>query len=186
MMKIKLVAFMGESGTGKDTIATLLYHSNPGLFSTIVSCTTRPIREGEIDGVNYYYLTKEQFLDKVNHGDMLEYNEFNGWYYGADKDTLNKDKINLGVFNPQGVRDLAKYEDIDLLTIYIVADDKIRLIRQLNREPNPDIDEIIRRYGTDKRDFENLKDIDYAIVPNTLLSEALDKTIEIIEDKFHI
>ena len=70
-------------------------------YHKIVSCTTRPKRENEIEGINYYYLNNEEFAQKVINGDMLEATYFNGWHYGTSKNSL-VDGINIGVFNPGG------------------------------------------------------------------------------------
>lgn len=162
---IKIVALIGEAGSGKDTIMQNLLKKYPQYFNEIISCTTRPIREGEINGVNYYFLTSEDFLDKVAKGEMLEATSFNGWYYGTGLLSVKENAINLGVFNPAGIYTLSKNENIELTVFKIECSDKIRLLRQLNREHNPNVDEIIRRYKTDKIDFSNLK-FHYTIVEN--------------------
>ena len=70
-------------------------------------------------------------------------------------DALDKNKINIGVFNPEGIKNLQR-NDINLIVYRIVAPAKTRLLRQLNREENPDVDEIIRRFHTDNLDFCDL------------------------------
>lgn len=154
MDKYKIVAVMGKAGAGKDSfVETLIKGNYLPWAKPIISCTTRPIRENEQDGVNYHYLTDEEFITQQNNGEMLEATIFNNWYYGTSLKNLNKNALNIGVFNPEGVEILRNNSQIDLLVIYITADDKVRLLRQLNREEHPDCDEIIRRYGTDKQDF---------------------------------
>lgn len=86
---------------------------------------------------------------------MLEYTEFNNWYYGTSIDSLDKNKINIGVFNPDGVKNLLT-KDCNLLIFWIDASDKTRLLRQLNRENEPNVKEIIRRFNTDEKDFSNI------------------------------
>lgn len=149
----KVVALAGKAGSGKDTIMQRVLAAAPDRFHEIVSCTTRPMREGEVDGKNYYFLSIEEFADKINRGQMLEKTSFNNWLYGTPLSSLVEDKVNIGVFNPAGLRLLSASPQIDLSIVFIVADAKFRLIRQLNREENPDVDEIIRRYGADEEDF---------------------------------
>ena len=84
---------------------------------------------------------------------MIEATVFNTWCYGTSIKNLNSNKLNIGVFNPEGVEILQESKDIDLTVVYIIAKDKVRLLRQLNREENPDCDEIIRRYTTDAIDL---------------------------------
>lgn len=158
MGKYKIIAVMGQAGAGKDSFVNAIIKGNYlSLAKPIISCTTRPIRENEQDGVNYHYLTNEEFAEQVVNGEMLEATVFNNWCYGTSTKNLDKNAINLGVFNPEGVEILRGYDNIDLIVIYIVADDKVRLLRQLNREEHPDCNEIVRRFGTDKQDFKETR-----------------------------
>lgn len=150
-----VVALIGEAGTGKDTILrSMMYKYGYGLHE-IISHTTRPPREGEKNGVNYYFISEEEFNDKILNDQLLEYAEFNNWYYGTALDALDENKINIGVFNPEGIKNLQR-DDINLIVYRIVVPAKTRLLRQLNREENPDVDEIIRRFHTDNLDFCDL------------------------------
>lgn len=184
----KVIALCGEAGCGKDTLAKRVEKELGWNF--IISCTTRPIREGEQEGVNYYYLTNEEFANKVLNGDMLETTFFNGWAYGASIDALKENKINIGVFNPDGIQILEEDNRIDLKVIYLQVSPKERLIRQLTRETNPNIDEIFRRYQTDNSDFSeffhsnifNLSD-DYYIFSNET-KEQLEENVKLIRKLF--
>ena len=178
MSKI-VVALVGKAGAGKDTVAKELATANPN-WHTIVSCTTRPKREGEKEGVNYYYLTDEEFQNKVEQGDLLEATCFNGWHYGTLKSSLN-DGVNVGVFNPEGFDSLVSFEkteEIILFGYFIDASDKIRMMRQLCRETDPDVAEICRRYFADKDDFEMIDAMHehflYGYFDDEFLNENLD------------
>ena len=151
----KIIAIMGEAGTGKDSLMQEILKLEPMLHE-VISCTTRPMRQGEIEGVNYYYYTPEQFGDRVLHDEMLECTVFNDWFYGTSYDSVRSDCINIGVFNPTGVESLLARSDVDVKVIRVVAEDKTRLIRQLNREEWPDVREIIRRFNADWMDFEGI------------------------------
>ena len=153
----KIVALIGEAGSGKDTIMQRILARYPLAFNEIISCTTRPMREGEAEGVNYFYLTPEEFAGKVLNGEMLEATSFNDWFYGTSYDSLRSDCPNIGVFNPDGIRAMSEMPDVDVTIFKITCSDKVRLLRQLNREENPNVDEIIRRYKTDKEDFYDLE-----------------------------
>ena len=160
MKKIKILALFGKSASGKDTIQKWIVSNFPRTFNGIVSCTTRPPRDGEQDGVAYHFLTNEEFTAKVLNGDMLEATDFRGWFYGTSISELNEQKINVGVFNVAGIECLLEDSRLDVFPVFVCATDKTRLLRSLNREPNPDCKEICRRFGTDKKDFENI-DFDY-------------------------
>lgn len=151
-----IIALIGEAGSGKDRIMKEVLASNPSLHE-IISCTSRPMREGEVNGVNYFYYTRQEFEDKYFNGEMLESCVFNNWFYGTSYDSVKKDCINIGVFNPEGIKSLIRRKDCNLCVFWIRTDDKTRLLRQLNREEHPDVEEIIRRYSTDKKDFFDLE-----------------------------
>lgn len=155
-MKYKILALIGESGAGKDTIMQEVIHSGLHL-AEIVSCTTRPPREGEIDGKNYHFLSNSAFLHKLKQGEMLETSKFNNWFYGTSLKELNPNMINIGVFNPDGILSMLQNPEVELAVIHVRASDKTRLIRQLSREENPNIEEILRRYQADKKDFSAIQ-----------------------------
>lgn len=158
MKKIKVIALMGEAGAGKDYILHDVMNTDnqdgKHKLHEIVSCTSRPPREGEVDGVNYHFLAKEYI--EAHENDFLELSTFRGWYYGTRYSDLNPDKINVGVFNPAGVRALLKSDKVEVKVFWVKAPARIRLIRQLQRETNPDIGEIIRRYQADINDFSSI------------------------------
>ncbi len=182
MEKIKVIALIGEAGSGKDFLLRCVLGTYPTTFNEIISCTTRPMRMGEVDGKNYYFLTDERFQELIKENQMLETAEFNGWYYGTMKQALSEEKVNIGVFNPTGIRSLLKREDIELKVFYVRAPAKKRLIRQLNREDNPNVDEVIRRYTTDKEDFSKI-DFHYEDIQNRFV-EDVEYTMQKIQLAF--
>lgn len=155
MKKYKIIALIGESGAGKDSIMREVMKVEPGLHE-IVSCTTRPKREGEKHGVNYFFLSNGDFAKKVVSMEMLEATCFNNWFYGTSIDSLDETKVNIGVFNPDGIDALLESPMVDVKVYYIQVTEKNRLLRQLNREENPNVSEIIRRFKTDQEDFFDL------------------------------
>ena len=159
--KYNILAIMGKAGSGKDTLCKVLL-SQPQFkdASPIISCTTRPIRENEQDGINYHFLTNEEFTNQILNNEMIEATIFNTWCYGTSIKNLNPNKLNIGVFNPEGISLLKDNPNINLKVIYIAANDKDRLLRQLNREKNPDVHEIIRRFSADENDFRE-EEIDF-------------------------
>ena len=156
----KIIAIIGEAGSGKDTLMNkVIYEAGAApvsIFHTLISCTTRPPRDYEKDGVNYYFLTNEEFAARVLKNDFLEVSEFNNWFYGTAKSELDQNKINIAVLNPEGIENILLHDDIQLKVFYLDVKGKTRLIRQLQREENPDIPEIYRRYMADDEDFNYL------------------------------
>lgn len=181
MNKYTIVGLCGEAGSGKDTLATRLAKEYDWNF--IINCTTRPIREGEVDGVNYYFLSNDAFAEKILNGEMLEATIFNNWGYGTTINSLKEDKINIGVFSPDSLTALAENPNIDLHVFYLLVTPKERLLRQLNREENPNVEEIIRRYSTDVKDFDYyLYGYNDYIILNNQTKEDFEHNVKIIKN----
>lgn len=162
--KYQVIALIGEAGAGKDTIQQATCQLHPLLFHSIVSCTTRPKRGNEKDGVDYHFITLEDFTRKVLNGDMMEATEFNNWFYGTPINSLVKDKINIGVFNPTGVEALLEDSRLNVTVVRVNCSEKTRLMRCLSREENPNCEEICRRYFADKKDFSTMDIDEYYVV----------------------
>lgn len=161
--KYKILALFGKSGAGKDTIQKWLttnYNMNG-----IISCTTRPPRDYERNGIHYHFLSNEEFAQKVLNMSMLEATVFNDWCYGTPIESLRKDKINVGVFNIQGIECLLQDNRLDILPIFIDCSDKKRLLRNIKREKVPNCLEICRRFITDEKDFSDIN-FDYITFDN--------------------
>ena len=82
-----LLVVSGPSGAGKGTICKALLEKHKEIYLS-VSATTRAPRKGEVDGVNYYFTTKEEFVKRVEEGDFLEHAEVYGNYYGTPKSSV--------------------------------------------------------------------------------------------------
>ena len=120
MSKCTIIAIMGKAGSGKDTLLNALMEEETFKDAfRIVSCTTRPIREYEIDGVDYHFITTKEFTNQILSGEMIEATVFNTWCYGTSLKNLDLNKINIGVFNPEGIELLKERNDVDLTVIYV-------------------------------------------------------------------
>lgn len=151
-MSLKVIAILGKAGSGKDTLAQQIVTDDR--FSLVVTATTRPKRDYEVDGIDYIFMTEEEF----KRAEKIEEASFNGWHYGTPISALSKDKINVIVINPDGFISLVSNNKIDIVGSFeLQVNDKERLLRQLNREDNPNVDEIVRRYITDKEDFQKFE-----------------------------
>ena len=165
MARYKLIAIVGEAGSGKDSLAEALVDqlNDEGIAThEVVSYTTRPKRDYEIEGKDYHFVLPNIMVELILQNKILEAAEFNNWVYGTCIDDLEIDKINVEVLNPEGVESMSTDPRIDLCVIQCICNEKERLIRQLNREFDPNIDEIIRRLGTDRRDFCDFHPSDYS------------------------
>lgn len=184
--KYDLIALVGKSGSGKDTILKEMQRmTSPHSLHTVISYTTRPPREGEIDGVDYNFVSIEEMTKMILSDEVIEASIFRDWCYGTSLASLDNKKINIGVFNMDGISSLMECKSqINLRVYYIIAKGKTRIIRQLLREEDPDIEEIFRRYITDEDDFEEMSGIEYKKVYNEDIKPA-EAAAAILEDIFN-
>ena len=180
MKKIKIIALFGQAGSGKDYLFNKVIHWDeegvlPPIFNKIIKTTTRPKRENEEDGIDYNFVSQELFFKRNQNNYLSGVSVYRGWYYGIDISAVDEDKPNIVILDIQQIKDLMKYDNIDLTLFKIAAAPKTRLLRQLNREQNPDVNEIVRRFEADKEEYMKI-DFDYIELQNETLEDA-DKAI---------
>lgn len=161
------------AGTGKTTLVRMLSQEFPCIHES-VSCTTRPIRPGEVEGKDYYFLSKEQFEKKLAEGDFLEYAEVFGYYYGTSKTLVSKlQQLGKHVFlviDTQGATKL-KAQGFPATLIFLSPPSFEELERRLvNRKTEPQ-DVIEKRLSWAKKELARADKYDYHIV-NDRLEEA--------------
>ena len=165
---MKIIYIMGKSSSGKDTIFKKLKEKLD--VNTYVMYTTRPIREGEKEGVTYHYISDEKmqrYIDGKENNKLIEYRTYQTvhgpWTYATIADEqfkTNKDMMMLGTL--ESYEKMKKHFEKELLPIYVEVEDGLRLERALKREreqKEPKYAELCRRFLADSKDFseENLK-----------------------------
>ena len=183
MKKGKFVVISGPSGVGKGTICEVLFKELNAWYS--VSMTTRGMREGEKDGVNYFYITKEEFEKRIKEGNFIEYNVYNGNYYGTPKDKV-LDKIEQGIdvfseIDVNGARNIKKIFP-DALLIYIAPPSFDILRERLIRRGTEDLETIEKRLKIAEEELKQVDFYDYVVV-NEDLNTAIAEVRNIINDK---
>ena len=190
----RIVYIMGKSAAGKDHIyRELLQDQDLRLFS-LVLYTTRPMRNGEADGREYFFVNEDRLEQFRRSGQVIEervYDTVYGpWvYFTADDGQIDlKERDYLGIGTLESYRQLVSYFGQDaLVPLYIEAEDRIRLERAMRREekqPHPKYAEMCRRYLADEEDFSEKKlaeaGIDRRYANNGALSacvEEIKKTV---------
>ncbi|MBC8016802.1 MAG: guanylate kinase [Sporomusaceae bacterium] len=170
----KIYCLIGKSSSGKDTIFKALAEDKDLNLKPVVSYTTRPIRQNEHHGTEYYFITEEQLREYKEAGSIIEqrdYETINGiWSYCTVDDgqiDITRSTSYLLILTLEAYKSLRRYFGSQyVVPLYIAVDDGIRLERALKREQaqqNPNYDELCRRFLADSSDFEITKLQDYGI-----------------------
>lgn len=149
-----IYVIIGRSGSGKSSIEKAVCEKIPDL-NRIVSDTTRLARQGEVHGVDYHFVTRDEFKRCLD--DYVEYTVYNGWYYGINAKRINLVNDYVCVANPQGYHQLKNRYGNLVKGIVVHADGKERVLRYLQREENPNVYECCRRYLADEEDFSDIE-----------------------------
>ncbi|MSS07131.1 guanylate kinase [Clostridium sp. WB02_MRS01] len=164
-----MILLIGKTASGKDTILNEIVKLG---YEKLVTYTTRPMRPGEIDGINYHYISSEEFLLKDKEGFFAETTSYNvatdeTWYYGSAIEDFNRDKVMI--VNPDGVKQIRKIKSLNPIVFYIQADEK--MIRKRLRKRGDNKKESKRRIAADDRDFFGIeKYVNFSINNNGLFS----------------
>jgi len=181
--KGQLIIMSGPSGVGKSTLVKRVMEMYPNLrFS--VSATTREIRPGEVDGVNYYFIDKPTFLRMIENNELLEYAEYAGNYYGTPAGPVNEAMENgydiLLDVEVQGAAQLIE-KIPDAITVFIMAPSFEELERRLRGRGDTAEDKIIRRLLTARSEVKQLNKYQYLIISEKgKAEEAADQLLWII------
>lgn len=184
----KVIVLVAESSSGKDTIYNEIINSNPRIREC-VSHTTRPPREGELDGVAYNFIEEHEFMMKLISEEFIEtryYNTEHGtWKYGLSKNAIdiNSDNIYLVILDLEGLKQLTDYLGREnVFSIYLEVLPHIRYIRSLERQSN-EINskykklnfavpqEILRRFKDDALKFREAREVCNLTLPNNTFGE---------------
>lgn len=154
-----MLVILGESGSGKTTLQNYIIENT--CYTKAVSTTTRPQRKNEVNGTDYFFVSEEEFYDRLNDNEFIEAATYNNWLYGLEKSQL-KDEICF-VATPHGLRRIKKYIkenniDIDIYSVYLKVDRISRLIKLLQRDGEKNIDESYRRSVSDVGMFDGIED----------------------------
>ena len=177
-----LIVISGPSGVGKGTVRKALFE-RPGIkLMYSVSMTTRKMRPGERDGVDYYFVSREEFQQRIDEGKFLEHAEFVGNYYGTPLDKVNErlengNEVVLEI-EVEGALQVKKKVP-DCVMIFIVPPGKQALYDRLRKRGTDSEDIIQARIEKANREFKLAKFYDYIVV-NDEVNNAADRIMAII------
>ena len=181
-MKKKLFVLSGSSGVGKGTVINGFLKRNPN-FSLSISCTTRKMRQGEVDGVNYFFLSKEEFNQSIKNNEFLEWAEFAQNCYGTKRafveKCLNNGKDLILEIETKGALKV-KEQMPDAVLIFIAPPSLEELEFRLRNRHTEDEATIQKRLSEVREEIERAKNYDYTII-NDDLERAISELEAIIK-----
>ena len=165
-----LLIISGSSGVGKGTVINAFLNKHPE-FKLSISCTTRGMREGEIDGVNYFFLTREEFNKCIENNEFLEWAEFSGNKYGTKKsfveNCLKRGENILLEIDTKGALNVKRIMP-EAKLIFIAPPSLEELEARLRGRHTETEEAIQKRLASIKLEIENSKYYDYTIVNDTV------------------
>lgn len=179
-MKGLLIVISGPSGAGKGTICKTLLKEND--FWISVSATTRQPRSGEVDGTNYYFLTKEEFKKRIDYDDFLEYAEVYGNYYGTPKSNALKAIENgRDVILEIDIQGALKVKESypEGVFIFILPPSMEELKNRIINRGSETPESLMTRFKSAYKEINYVSKYNYAVVNDTV-EEAVKKIHSII------
>ena len=180
-----LIVLSAPSGAGKSTLCEEIRRKKSQIkFS--VSCTTRPKRDYEMDGVNYYFLSYNEFMKKVENHEFVEFEKVHGNYYGTlnntIKDAINSEELILFDVDVNGAMSIKKKYPNNTLTIFILPPSIEDLRMRLINRGTDSVERINKRLERTNKEMK-FKDKFDTFMINDDLSSAIDKLNEIITNQ---
>ena len=178
----KLFVISGSSGVGKGTVIKEFLNKHPE-FKLSISCTTRGKREGEVHGVNYFFLSPNEFKECISNNEFLEWAEFSGNHYGTKKafveDCLNNGENLILEIDTKGALNVKKIMP-EAILLFIAPPSIEELCRRLSGRGTDAPDVIEKRLARAQEEMKLVPNYNYCII-NDAVEDAAEKMHHIIE-----
>ncbi|MBC1286627.1 guanylate kinase [Listeria booriae] len=178
-----LIVLSGPSGVGKGTVRKAVFDDPTTSFEYSISMTTRKPREGEVDGVDYYFRTKKQFEQAIQDGKMLEYAQYVGNYYGTPLDYVEEILADgKDVFLEIEVQGALQVRQAmpDGIFIFLTPPDLSELKNRIIGRGTESMDVVEERMTEARKEIEMMNSYDYAVV-NDIVDNAVQKIKGIVQ-----
>ena len=171
-----LIILSGPSGAGKDTVLDIVTSRTENI-KVSVSMTTRKKRDNEIDGVNYYFTSPEEFERNIKAGNMLEYAEYSGNYYGTPKEPVDK-MLSRGInvvlkIEVQGAGNIRRIYP-DAVSVFIMPKSLEILEQRLRLRSTDSQEAVLKRLKTAEEEIKRIDEYDYLIINDEIEKACSD------------
>lgn len=180
-----LIVLSGPSGVGKGTVRKALFNEEDVDFKYSISMTTRKPREGEVNGKDYFFVTKEEFEDHIKNGEMLEYAKYVDHYYGTPLNYVNQTLdeghdvfLEIEVNGAMQVRANCP----EAVFVFLTPPDLVVLKNRLIGRGTDDMDVIDKRIQTAVSEIKMMRNYDYAVL-NDKVENAVDRIKTIVNSE---
>jgi guanylate kinase len=183
-----LIVISGPSGVGKDTVIERMQERSLP-FHFVVTATTRAPRDNEVEGVDYFFVSSDEFARMINNDELIEYAHVYGDYKGIPRkqvrEALSSGKDVVMRVDVQGaarIRQLSR----DALLIFLTTTDEAELIRRLRERKTETPEGLEMRIATARQEMKRIDEFDYVVVnPDLELDDAVDTIMAIIHAEHH-
>jgi guanylate kinase len=162
-----LLVISGPSGVGKDTIARKVIEQRPDNFHFVVTATTRPPREGEVHGVDYIFLSNDEFAMMIEENELLEYavvyNDFKGIPKQQIRDALASGRDVIMRVDVQGAATIRKLVP-NAITVFLASESEEELVRRLRERKSETMEGLSLRIATARQEMKRAEEFDYFVV----------------------
>ena len=180
-----IIVISGPSGVGKDAVIKRLREVREGLHF-VVTATSRPIRPGEVDGKDYYFVSKEEFLALIERNELLEYALVYGDYKGIPKrqirDFMAKGYDIVLRVDIQGAETLRKILGNSAVFVFLMAENELKLVERLINRKTETKESLMVRVATAREEVKHVNNFDYVVVNAEGKLESAVKLVESIID----
>ena len=183
-----LVVISGPSGAGKDTVIKCMKERNQPIHF-VITATNRPPRMGENHGVDYFFVSTDEFASMIEHDELIEYALVYNDYKGVPKEQVRqalasgKDVVmRVDVQGAATIKDLCP----DALLIFLTTQDEDELVNRLKARQTETPEDLNLRIATARKELPRIKDFDYVVINrDSHLNEAVDTILDIIHAEHH-
>lgn len=175
-----VIVISGPSGVGKDAVIKKLQHSRSDVHF-VVTATTRPMRPGEVDGVDYYFMSKSEFQEMIENHELLEHAIVYGDYKGIPKQQV-REFMSQGMdvvlrVDVQGAATVRSILGSEAIFIFLVAESEMALVKRLIERKTETMDKMLVRVATAREELTRMEEFDYVVVNQ---EGCLDRTVSLI------